>query len=351
MHWTIFAGHTIEVRMGVICKQITESSTQITENQIRVEQFKNKALIFAKNNPYDMEDIILDSIDKYNKLYGLETLHPLVTVIDLNKATSGANHFRMHYGLYAIFLKNSTDCVIKYGRKNYDYQEGTIVSFAPGQTAEVTTQETVVQHNVYGILFHPDLIRGTSLAQNIRNYNFFSYSSNESLHLSEREKEIVMDCLKNIQAELNHAIDKHSKALIASNIELLLNYCLRFYERQFITREKSNMDVLQQFENQIKEYLDSERPKEEGLPSVKFFAEKAFLTPNYFGDLVKRETGKSAQEYIQFKIIERAKDKLKATNLTISEVAYELGYNYPQHFSRIFKNNTGMTPNKYRTAH
>lgn len=296
-----------------------------------------------------MEEIILDSVDKYNKLYGLETLHPLVTVVDLNKATCLPKHFRMQYGLYALYLKNSTDCVIKYGRKNYDYQEGTIVSFAPGQTAEVTIEEPITPPNVHGILFHPDLIRGTALAQNIKDYNFFSYSSNESLHLSEREKGIVMDCLRNIETELNHAIDKHSKSLIANNIELLLNYCLRFYERQFITREKSNLDILQQFEKQVDDYFAGDSPKEHGLPSVKYFAEKAYLSPNYFGDLIKKETGKSAQEYIQFKVMEMAKDKLVASNLTVSEIAYELGYNYPQHFSRIFKNATGVTPNRYRT--
>ena len=296
-----------------------------------------------------MEKINLDAIDKYNKLYGLETLHPLVAVIDLSKATRSLNHFQMNYGLYAIYLKNSKECEIKYGRTNCDYQEGTIVSFAPGQTVEVAMKETETKPNVHGLLFHPDLIRGTSLGQNIKDYSFFSYSSNESLHLSERERGIVMDCLRNIEAELNHAIDKHSKSLIATNIELLLNYCLRFYERQFITREKSNLDVLQRFEKYMEEYFESNNPKENGLPTVKYFADKVYLTPNYFGDLVKKKTGKSAQEYIQFKVIEMAKDKLKTTNLTISEVAYELGYQYPQHFSRIFKNNVGVTPNMYRS--
>ena len=255
----------------------------------------------------------------------------------------------MNYGVYAIYLKNSKECEIKYGRTNYDYREGTIVSFAPGQTVEVAMKETETKPNVHGLLFHPDLIRGTSLGQNIKDYSFFSYSSNESLHLSERERGIVMDCLRNIEAELNHAIDKHSKSLIATNIELLLNYCLRFYERQFITREKSNLDVLQRFEKYMEEYFESNNPKENGLPTVKYFADKVYLTPNYFGDLVKKKTGKSAQEYIQFKVIEMAKDKLKTTNLTISEVAYELGYQYPQHFSRIFKNNVGVTPNMYRS--
>lgn len=297
-----------------------------------------------------MKQVLLDSVDKYNKLYGLETLHPLVSIVDLSKATQVVNHVKMDYGVYALYLKNSTECNIKYGRKKYDYQEGTIVCFAPGQVAEVTTEVAEVKPNVYGILFHPDIIRGTSLGQNIKKYGFFSYSSNESLHLSEREKEVIMDCLNNISTELNHAIDKHSKSLIAMNIELLLNYCLRFYERQFITREESNRDVLQLFEKYVDEYFDNKNQVENGLPSVKYFADKVYLTPNYFGDLIKKETGKSAQEYIQLKVIERAKDRLMNSNLTISEIAYELGFQYPQHFSRVFKQHTGATPNQYRVS-
>ena len=297
-----------------------------------------------------MKQVLLDSVDKYNKLYGLETLHPLVSIVDLSKATQVVNHVKMDYGVYALYLKNSTECNIKYGRKKYDYQEGTIVCFAPRQVAEVTTEVAEVKPNVYGILFHPDIIRGTSLGQNIKKYGFFSYSSNESLHLSEREKEVIMDCLKNISTELNHAIDKHSKSLIAMNIELLLNYCLRFYERQFITREESNRDVLQLFEKYVDEYFDNKNQVENGLPSVKYFADKVYLTPNYFGDLIKKETGKSAQEYIQLKVIERAKDRLMNSNLTISEIAYELGFQYPQHFSRVFKQHTGATPNQYRVS-
>ena len=297
-----------------------------------------------------MEQILLDSVDKYNKLYGLETLHPLVAVVDLSKSTKFVNHIQMSYGLYALYLKNSTECEIKYGRQNYDYQEGTIVSFAPGQTAEVATKITEKQPHVYGILFHPDLIRGTSLGQNIKKYGFFSYASNEALHLSERERGVIMECFNNIQLELNRAIDKHSKSIISMNIELLLNYCLRFYERQFITREKPNQDILQRFEMYVDDYFDSNNPQEKGLPTVKHFAEKVYLSPNYFGDLIKKETGKTAQEYIQFKLIERAKDRLKTTNLSVSEIAYELGYQYPQHFSRIFKNSVGVTPNKYRMS-
>lgn len=294
------------------------------------------------------KSVQLNTVDKYNKLYGLETLHPLVSVVDLTKAANIVNHIQMDYGLYALFLKGGKECDIKYGRHNYDYQEGTIVSFAPGQVVEVNMIKEVFQPKVYGLLFHPDLIRGTALGQNIKNYGFFSYSATEALHLSERERGIVMDCLAKIESELIHSIDKHSKQLIAMNIELLLNYCLRFYERQFITREIVNKDVLQKFEQHLNDYWDSNISLENGLPSVGYFADKTHLSPNYFGDLIKKETGKSAQEYIQFKLIERAKDRIASTTLTMSQIAYELGFQYPQHFGRLFKKQTGLTPNEYR---
>lgn len=294
--------------------------------------------------------ILLDSVDKYNKLYGLETLHPLVTVVDLTTATKTMNHVQITYGLYAIFLKNGKSCDIKYGRRNYDYQEGTIVSFAPGQVVEVHSTEEEVSPKVYGLLFHPDLIRGTSLGQSIKNYGFFSYASNEALHLSERERGVVTDCLEKISLELEHSIDNHSRQLIAMNIELLLGYCLRFYERQFITREIVNKDILQKFEQYMNEYWESGLSQKLGLPSVKYFADKVFLSSNYFGDLIKKETGHSAQEYIQYKIIERAKDLIAATELTMSEIAYQLGFQYPQHFGRLFKKQTGITPNEYRSV-
>ncbi len=296
-----------------------------------------------------MEKVIdLQTVDVYNKLYGLETLHPLVSVVDLTEATHIVNHIQMNYGLYALYLKGGNDCEIKYGRRIYDYQEGTIVSFAPGQIAEVNMTKDEVRPKVYGLLFHPDLIRGTSLGQNIKNYGFFSYLSNEALHLSQREKEIVLDCFNKIKQELLHPIDKHSKQLIAMNIELLLNYCLRFYERQFITREIANRDVLEKFELYLNNYWEESDSTDKKLPSVAYFANKMFLSPNYFGDLIKKETGKSAQEYIHFNLIERAKDRIVGSDLSISEIAYELGFTYPQHFGRLFKKHTGMTPNEYR---
>lgn len=290
----------------------------------------------------------LDSVDLYNKLYGLETLNPLVSVIDLNKATSSVDLIRFNYGIYALYLKLEKACDIKYGRQTYDYQEGTIVCFAPGQTAETNPTTDKVQVNAHGILFHPDLLRGTSLGKNIKKYTFFSYEVNEALHLSEEERSIVMDCLNIIRMELEHGVDKHSKTLLVNHIELLLNYCMRFYERQFITRGKTNRDVLTRFENLLDEYFESTLAEQDGLPTVKYFADKLCLSSNYFGDMFKKETGKSPQEYIQEKVIELAKERISGTADTVSQIAYSLGFQYPQHFCRLFKKRVGYTPSEYR---
>ena len=290
----------------------------------------------------------LDSVDLYNKLYGLETLNPLVSVIDLNKATSSVDLIRFNYGIYALYLKLEKACDIKYGRQTYDYQEGTIVCFAPGQTAETNPTTDKVQVNAHGILFHPDLLRGTSLGKNIKKYTFFSYEVNEALHLSEEERSIVMDCLKIIRMELEHGVDKHGKTLLVNHIELLLNYCMRFYERQFITRGKTNRDVLTRFENLLDEYFESTLAEQDGLPTVKYFADKLCLSSNYFGDMFKKETGKSPQEYIQEKVIELAKERISGTADTVSQIAYSLGFQYPQHFCRLFKKRVGYTPSEYR---
>lgn len=291
----------------------------------------------------------LDSVDLYNKLYGLETLNPLVSVIDLNKATSSVDLIRFNYGIYALYLKLEKACDIKYGRQTYDYQEGTIVCFAPGQTAETNPTTDKVQVNAHGILFHPDLLRGTSLGKSIKKYTFFSYEVNEALHLSEEERSIVMDCLKIIRMELEHGVDKHSKTLLVNHIELLLNYCMRFYERQFTTREQVNKDIIVRFERLLDDYFDSDGPLREGLPTVKYFADKVFLSANYFGDMIRKQTGQTASEYIQNKLIERAKEALLGTDKTTSEIAYGLGFQYPQHLSRMFKRVTGYTPNEFRS--
>ena len=253
----------------------------------------------------DSSIISLDSVDKYNRLFGLETLHPLVSVVNLSEATKFPTHFTINYGVYALYLKETVCGDIRYGKQTYDYQEGTITSFAPGQVAEIEMAEGV-KPKAYGILFHPDLIKGTPLGSEIKRYSFFSYKSNEALHISEDEKKIIMDCLSKIQMELEHAIDRLSKRLIAGNIQLLLDYCLRFYERQFNTRAVVNKDILSRFESLLDDYFDNGRARTDGLPTVKYFADKVFLSPNYFGDLIKKETGKTAQEFIQTRLLPAA---------------------------------------------
>lgn len=295
-----------------------------------------------------MKDIInLDSVDKYNKLFGLETFHPLVSVVDLSKATDIPEDFTINYGIYALFLKQVKCGDIRYGRKIYDYQEGTVTSFAPGQVVSTTLDKTV-KPAALGVLFHPDLIAGTSLGREIRRYTFFSYNSSEALHLSEDERNIFTDCLSKIDAEIRRPIDKHSKRLISRNIELLLDYCLRFYERQFTTRSAANRDILGRFEDLLAEYFRNGKPANLGLPTVKYFADKVCLSPNYFGDLIKKETGKTPQEYIQCKIIDTAKDQILYTDKTVSQIAFDLGFQYSQHFIRVFKKKVGQTPLEYR---
>ena len=296
-----------------------------------------------------MDDYIInvDTVDKYNKLFGLETLHPLVSVVDLSEATTFPTHFTMNYGVYALFLKDTRCGDIRYGKQTYDYQEGTVVSFAPGQVAEVDMAEGARPAG-RGLLFHPDVIKGTSLGAEIKSYSFFSYKSSEALHLSEEEKGIVVDCLAKIKLELGHSADGLSKRLIARNIQLLLDYCMRFYERQFATRSTANKDVLSRFEGLLDTYFQSDLPQAKGLPTVRYFADKVFLSPNYFGDLIKKETGKTAQEYIQNHLIDAAKEMIAGTDKTISQIAYDLGFQYSQHFNRMFKKNVGRTPVEYR---
>jgi len=293
-----------------------------------------------------------DTVAEYNALNNHETLHPLVSVIDFSKANprswDGEKNVRINYGMYCIFLKDVKCGDLKYGRNYYDYQEGTLVFVAPGQVMEIETDGKVYQPKGYALVFHPDLIHGTSLARSINEYNFFSYNSNEALHLSERERQVVMDCLSKIEFELQQNIDKHSKKLITSNIELFLNYCERFYDRQFITRDHVNKGILERFEEMLNGYFSSDKPQKYGLPSVAYFAEVLHLSANYFGDLIKKETGKSAKEYVQNKIIDLAKTKTFDAEKSVNEIAYELGFKYPQHFTRLFKNVTGFTPNEYR---
>lgn len=289
-----------------------------------------------------------NTISEYNDFNNHETLHPLVSIIDFSKANKRTGS-KMHFGLYCIVLKDVKCGDMKYGRNLYDYQEGTLVFISPGQFIDVENKVDYYQPMGHALVFHPDLLRGTGLGKIISDYNFFSYSTSEALHLSAKEQQLVLDLFAKINTELQRSIDKHSKRLIASNIELLLNYCDRFYDRQFITRDSANKGVLEKFEDLLNGYFSSEKPYSIGLPSVAYCAGELNLSTNYFGDLVKKETGKSAQDYLQQKIIEVAKNKIFDSDKTVSEIAYELGFKYPQHFSRFFKQKVGQTPNEYRS--
>lgn len=289
-----------------------------------------------------------ETINDYNAFNNNETLHPLVSVVDLSKAAPRQGS-RMYFGFYTIFLKDVKCGDLQYGRHTYDYQEGTLVFLAPGQVAGMNSNGEIYQPKGYALIFHPDLIHGTALGRHIQDYTFFGYQSKEALHLSDRERKIVLDCFSKIQYELEHSIDKHSKRLIVSNIVLFLDYCIRFYDRQFITREEPHKGIVERFEGLLNDYFKSDKPQAMGLPSVSYFAGELNLSASYFGDLIKKETGKTAQEYIQWKMIEVAKERIFDNSKSVSQMAYELGFKYPQHFIRVFKQRTGHTPSEYRT--
>jgi AraC-like DNA-binding protein len=291
----------------------------------------------------------IESVAQFNRDRGQKTLHPLASVLDQSVSTP-IKEARYISGLYLILLKDVKCAELKYGRNIYDYEEGTLVFIAPGQIFGFEDTGKMIQPTGWALAFHPDLIRGTHLGRHINEYNFFSYDVNEALHISDEERQTLLDCFNKIRHELVHAIDKHSRTLIVSNIELLLNYCVRFYDRQFVTREVLHKDILFSFERLLNDYFQSDKPQTLGLPSVAYCAEQVKLSPKYFGDLVKKETGKSAQEYIHLKLIGIAKEKIFDPGKSLSEVAYELGFKYPSHFTRLFKQHTGHSPNEYRNS-
>lgn len=300
-----------------------------------------------------MEKIgIIKTISDYNKIIGLETVHPLVSVIDFSKVK--ANKQReveaLNFGFYSVFFKEAKNCTLKYGRNNYDYQEGSLIFIAPNQVINIQDDGDDYEPNGYALLFHPDLLLRTSLAHNIKEYSFFLYSVREALHLSEKEKQIIFDSFRKIEYETSRPIDKHSKELIISNIELFLKYCLRFYDRQFMTRDNYNIGILEKLEFLLNNYFDSEKPQLIGTPSVAYCASELHLSSNYFGDLIKKEAGKSAQEYIHSKIIDIAKERIFDTTKSVSQISNELGFKYPHHFARLFKQKVGITPNEFRST-
>lgn len=290
----------------------------------------------------------IETISQYNEMFGIETLNPLVSVIDLSTAKP-MRHMRHTFSFYVVFLKDEKNCELIYGRQRYDYQKGSVICLAPGQVIGIEDTGEVFQPKGWALCFDPELIRGTSLGRNMFEYSFFSYDVNEALHLSDSERRLFVDCLEKIKMELDNKTDRLSKRLIATNIELLLDYCLRFYERQFVTREPVNRNILVRFETLLEEYFSGGKAVNNGLPSVKYCASELCLSAGYFGDLIKKETGISAQTYIQNKVINIAKERILNPMYSITQVAYELGFQYPQHFTRLFKKVTGKTPKDYKS--
>ncbi|NNL40160.1 MAG: helix-turn-helix transcriptional regulator [Flavobacteriaceae bacterium] len=295
----------------------------------------------------------IKAVGDYLKLRNKEVLHPLVGVVNFQDVDEDGKTIKdfnaLRFNCYAIFLKDATGCKLKYGGKPYDYDEGTLVFVGPDQLVELSYDDPNYRPKGYALLFHPDLLLGTQLGRKIHHYNYFSYSLFEALHLSAKERKVIVSLLDKIQFELDQTIDKHTKKLITANIELLLDYCVRFYDRQFLTREKENNSFLENFDILLKEYFTSDRPQKHGTPSVAYFADQLHLSSNYFGDLIKKETGHSAQEYIQNKLIEEAKERVFDPTKTVSEIAHELGFKYPQHFTRLFKQRVGHSPSEFRS--
>lgn len=299
----------------------------------------------------DMKPVIhLKSISDINQFIQGVVKHPLVAVVDFSKVDEKMEEgTRLSCDFYSIMFKNYCVNQMKYGRQVYDFQEGNLICIAPRQVITLDTEVEKRDDKLgWGLFFHPDLIRGTSLAGKMKDYHFFSYETTEALHLSEKEKMILFDCVQKIEQELQENIDNHSQTLLVSNIELLLNYCSRYYGRQFITRKNANADVVGRIEQLLQDYFRSGLLKEHGLPTVKYLAEQVHLSPNYLSDLLKKETGKTAQDHIHYQLIEEAKTVLLQSGASVSEVAYELGFEYTQYFSKLFKQKTGMTPSAYR---
>lgn len=295
-----------------------------------------------------MQEIFFNTIQDFNDYQGVETLHPLVSVIRVDNV----DHIQecvMHYGFYAIYLKENKGCKLSYGRTPYDFDEMTVTSFASGQSVKVEPNPDVPFAKFTALVFHPDLLNRTSLGKQMSRYGFFDYSSNEALHLSASEVEIFRGVLAMIDQELHRGIDKHTRELIVSNIELLLNYCLRFYDRQFITREEINHSVVKKFLSMLDEYITT-KAESEGLPTVAWFADKCCLSNGYFGTLIKTETGRTAKDIINDHLLVKSKELLQSDLLTVAQVSQRLGFEYPQHFVRFFKALTGHTPSQWRAA-
>lgn len=294
----------------------------------------------------------IQSVSELHELMGLpKPTHPLISIVDVSKweILDSWIGFKSSTDLYSIGLKDKS-CGLLYGRNTYDFNEGVLFFTAPNQVQQITKAQQLNEIQGWMLFFHPDLIRHSSLAMKINEYEFFNYDVNEALHLSDSEQKTLSDCVNLIKIEIAERIDQHSQNVISTSIELLLNLSQRFYDRQFITRKNSNSSIVAKIEILLKDYVDSNKLEAHGLPTVKFLANSVYLSPSYLSDLLRKETGMNAQDHIHYCIIEKAKNVLLNTDNSISEVAYSLGFEYPQYFSKLFKQKTGLTPVEFRSV-
>lgn len=292
--------------------------------------------------------IHITNLSQAHEMMGIEPpKHPLISIIHWEDLTPPTEKTLVRYmsDFYTVMLKDA-DCGLQYGRNYYDFNQGLMSFIGPKQAFSATNEN--FSTTGWMLAFHPDLIRQSNLGKNIGNYSFFSYDVHEALHLSDKEEEILNDTIAKMEFELEQNIDAHSKNLLVSNIELLLNYCNRIYERQFHTRADSHSDVVTNVERLIKDYYDDGKQLQEGTPSIQYLANEVNLSANYLSDLLKKETGRNTKEHINHFVVDRAKTILLNSENNVSEIAYDLGFNYPHYFSRMFKKETGMTPQKYR---
>lgn len=292
----------------------------------------------------------IQSISEMAHLLGIDDIrNPLVEIIDIESIVypQKFNNTAASIDFYMIVYKESGCTPLNYGLSKYDYDNGTLLFFAPGQQFAV---ENVGNPKGKMLMFSPDLLSHTLLGTMMHRYTFFSYAINEALHISEREKEQFFSSLNDIEEELEHPLDNHSRELIVTQIQLLLAHCLRYYDRQFISREVSNIECGEKFKKLLIDYYETDALHLNGIPTVRYFAAQLNMTPNYFGDMIKKSMGITPSQYIQEYVISLAKQKLLCSNDSISEISYALGFEYPQYFTRLFKKVTGQTPNEFRIA-
>ena len=277
--------------------------------------------------------------------------HPLIAIIDTAKLAFGEEYVGLRYAtdMYCIALKDAS-CGMDYGRNHYDFNEGVMIFIGPGQVVSTTKPQALNEVQGWMLYFHPDLIRNTPLGEKIDSFTFFNYEAHEALHLSDQEQDTMTHCVNLIQEEINQRIDDHSQSVLVSNIELMLNYSQRYYQRQFNTRSSQNTDLAAKVESLLKEYYVSNKFEESGQPSVQYLAEACYVSPNYLSDLLTKETGRPTIDHINDFLIDKAKNLLLGSTDSISGVAYSLGFNYPHYFSRLFKKKEGVTPQEYRQS-